>query len=100
MRTLAARVHTPGGPEVVKIEALDLPEPGAGEVQIRHTAIGLNFQDVYTRSGFYPAPRPTGLGTEAAGVVEKVGSGVTTFKAGDRVCYAGGRTTGSTIIVP
>ena len=95
MQSLAARVHAPGGPEVVKIEALDLPEPGAGEVQIRHTAIGFNFQDVYTRSGFYPAPMPTGLGTEAAGVVEKVGPGVTAFKAGDRVCYASGPALGA-----
>ncbi len=95
MHSLAARVHAPGGPEVVKIESLELPEPGAGEVQIRHTAIGFNFQDVYTRSGFYPAPMPTGLGTEAAGVVEKVGPGVSAFKAGDRVCYASGPALGA-----
>lgn len=95
MQSRAARVHAPGGPEAVKIEMLDLPEPGAGEVSIRHTAIGFNFQDVYTRSGFYPAPMPTGLGTEAAGVVEKVGTGVTDFKAGDRVCYASGPALGA-----
>jgi NADPH2:quinone reductase len=95
MQSKAARVHAPGGPDVVKIETLDLPEPGQGEVQIRHTAIGFNFQDVYTRSGFYPAPMPTGLGTEAAGVVEKVGPGVTAFKAGDRVCYASGPALGA-----
>ena len=95
MQAQAARVHAPGGPEVVKIETLELPEPGADEVQIRHTAIGFNFQDVYTRSGFYPAPMPTGLGTEAAGVVDKVGPGVTAFKAGDRVCYASGPALGA-----
>ena len=90
MQAKAVRVHAAGGPEVLKIESVNVPEPGAGEVLIRHTAIGFNFQDVYTRSGFYPAPMPTGLGTEAAGVVEKVGPGVTAFKAGDHVCYASG----------
>ena len=95
MQSKAARVHAPGAADAVKIEMIDLPEPGAGEVQIRHTAIGFNFQDIYTRGGFYPAPMPTGLGTEAAGVVEKVGTGVTAFKAGDRVCYASGPALGA-----
>ena len=95
MQSKAARVHAPGAADAVKIEMIDLPEPGAGEVQIRHTAIGFNFQDIYTRGGFYPAPMPTGLGTEAAGVVEKVGAGVTAFKAGDRVCYASGPALGA-----
>lgn len=95
MQSKAARVHAPGAADAVKIEMIDLPEPGAGEVQIRHTAIGFNFQDIYTRAGFYPAPMPTGLGTEAAGVVEKVGAGVTAFKAGDRVCYASGPALGA-----
>jgi NADPH2:quinone reductase len=67
-----------------------LPEPGAGEVLVRHTAIGLNYQDVYHRSGFYPLPLPSGIGTEAAGVVERVGPGVTDLRAGDRIVYAGG----------
>lgn len=84
------RIHEAGGPEVLKVEKLDLPDPGAGEVRIRHTAIGFNFQDIYTRSGQYAAPMPTGLGTEAVGVVEGVGAGVTDFKVGDRVCYASG----------
>ena len=95
MQATAVRLHAPGAPDVLKIELIDVPEPGAGEVLIRHTAIGFNFQDIYTRAGVYPAPMPTGLGTEAAGVVEKVGSGVTAFKAGDRVCYASGPVLGA-----
>lgn len=72
------------------METIDLPDPGTGEVQIRQTVVGLNYQDCYFRSGFYPAPLPGGVGTEAAGTVEKVGEGVTDFKVGDRVVYAGG----------
>jgi NADPH2:quinone reductase len=90
MKAKTIRIHSAGGPEVLKIEHVELPAPGAGEVTIRHTAIGFNFQDIYTRSGAYPAPMPTGLGTEAAGVVEEVGPGVSDFKPGDRVCYASG----------
>lgn len=86
----AVRIYETGGPEVLKIENLELPEPAQGEVRIRHTAIGLNFQDIYTRAGQYVAPLPTGLGTEAVGVIEGIGTGVTDFKAGDRVCYASG----------
>ena len=86
----AVRIYETGSPEVLKIENLELSEPAAGEVRIRHTAIGLNFQDIYTRSGQYAAPLPTGLGTEAVGVVEGLGAGVTDFKIGDRVCYASG----------
>ena len=86
----AVRIYSAGGPEVLKVENLELPDPAPGEVRIRHTAIGLNFQDIYARSGQYPAPMPTGLGTEAVGVVEGVGEGVTDFKVGDRVCYASG----------
>lgn len=77
------------------MEELDLPVPGPGEVQIRHTAIGFNFQDIYTRSGMYPAPMPTGLGTEAVGVVLAVGPGVSEFKPGERVCYASGPALGA-----
>lgn len=95
MKTQAVRFHAPGGPEVLKLEELDLPEPGAGEVRIRHTAIGLNFQDIYARSGAYPFPLPSGLGTEAAGVVEAVGPGVTEFQVGDRVCYISGPVLGA-----
>jgi NADPH2:quinone reductase len=89
-KTLVARVHQAGEPEVIKLEEANLADPGPGEVTIRHTAIGLNFQDIYMRSGLYPVQTPFGLGNEAAGVVEKVGSGVTDFKEGDRVCYASG----------
>ena len=95
MKYQAVRIHSTGGPEVLRLEQLDLPEPGPGEVQIRHTAIGFNYQDIYTRSGLYPAPLPTGLGTEAAGVVEKVGAGVSDFKPGNRVCYASGPALGA-----
>ncbi len=95
MKTQAVRFHAPGGPEVLKFEELDLPEPAAGEVRIRHTAIGLNFQDIYARSGAYPFPLPSGLGTEAAGVVEAVGPGVTDFQVGDRVCYISGPVLGA-----
>ncbi len=74
----------------MQIDTVDLPEPAPTEVLVRHTAIGLNFQDVYQRSGFYPLPLPSGVGTEAAGVVEQCGSLVAGFSVGDRVCYAGG----------
>jgi NADPH:quinone reductase len=90
MKAKTVRIHKAGGPEVLVVEQLDLPPPGDGEVTIRHTAIGFNFQDIYTRTGAYAAPLPSGLGTEAAGVVEKVGAGVIGFEVGDRVCYAGG----------
>lgn len=76
-----------GGPETMKVVAVELPEPAAGEVQLRQTAIGFNFIDVYQRKGVYPLPLPTGLGHEAAGVVEAVGPGVDQFKPGDRVVY-------------
>jgi NADPH2:quinone reductase len=84
------RFSAPGGPDVLKFETMALPEPAAGEVQVRHTAIGLNYQDTYHRSGFYPLPMPSGIGTEAAGVVERVGAGVTDLQVGDRIVYAGG----------
>lgn len=84
------RFTAPGAPEVMTLESVELPEPGPGEVQIRQTAIGLNFQEIYQRSGVYKMPSPSGLGNEAAGVVEKLGSGVTGFAPGERVCYGGG----------
>ncbi len=84
------RFTAPGGPEVMRLERVELPDPGPGEVQIRQTAIGLNFQEIYQRSGVYRMPSPSGLGNEAAGVVEKLGSGVTGFAPGERVCYGGG----------
>ncbi len=76
-----------GAPEKMQIVSAELPAPAAGEVQLRQTAIGLNFIDIYQRKGVYPLPLPTGLGHEAAGVVEAVGSGVETFNVGDRVAY-------------
>ena len=88
--TQAIRIHAFGGPEVLRWESVDLPAPDAGEAQIRHTAIGLNFIDTYHRDGLYPVPLPTVLGREAAGIVESVGSGVTDVVPGDRVVYTGG----------
>jgi len=84
------RFAAPGGPDVLKLETMTVPAPAPGEVLVRHTAIGLNYQDTYHRSGFYPLPLPSGVGTEAAGVVEAVGPGVTDLRAGDRIVYAGG----------
>lgn len=84
----AIRFHNPGGPEVMRLEDVDLAAPAAGEVQIRHSAIGLNYIDTYHRSGLYPLPLPHGLGMEGAGSVAAVGPGVGDFKAGDRVAYA------------
>jgi len=89
-RARVVRFTAPGGPEVMKLESVELPNPGPGEVQIRQTAIGLNFQEIYQRSGVYRMSSPSGLGNEAAGVVEKLGGGVTGFKPGERVCYGGG----------
>ncbi|CAM5207492.1 NADPH2:quinone reductase OS=Castellaniella defragrans OX=75697 GN=HNR28_000488 PE=4 SV=1 [Castellaniella defragrans] len=84
------RIHAQGGPEVLKVETVDIDPPGAGQALVRQTAIGLNYQDIYHRSGHYPLNLPSGLGTEAAGVVEQVGAGVTGLAPGDRVCYGGG----------
>lgn len=81
------RIHAFGGPDVLALESVDLPPPGAGEVLMRQTAIGFNYIDIYQRTGIYPLPLPTGLGHEAAGVVEAVGAGVTTVSVGDRVAY-------------
>jgi len=86
----AIRITETGGPDVLSLKDVDLPDPGTGEVRVRHTAIGLNYIDTYFRSGLYPAPLPCGLGLEAAGVVDAVGDGVTTLKAGDRVAYGTG----------
>ena len=82
------RIHTHGGPEVLRWEEVPAGEPGRGEVLIRHTAIGLNFIDVYERTGLYPGRLPLVPGREAAGVVEAVGRGVRTLVPGDRVAYA------------
>ncbi len=86
--TKAIRIHQTGGPETMVLEDIEVGQPGPGEVRIRHHAIGLNFIDVYFRSGLYPTPLPAGLGMEGAGVIEAVGEGVTHLKAGDRAAYA------------
>lgn len=90
IKSRAVRFDRFGGPEVLKFETVELPGPDQGEARIRHTAIGLNFIDTYHRTGLYPNPLPSGLGNEAAGVVEAVGPGVTELKPGSRVAYAGG----------
>ena len=89
MKTHAIRIHEYGGPDVLQYEEVELADPGPGEARVRHTAIGLNFIDTYHRTGLYPMDLPTGLGSEAAGIVEAVGEGVTEVKAGDRVVYTG-----------
>jgi len=86
----AIRVHKVGGPEVLQWEEVAVGDPGPGEVRLAHKAVGLNYIDTYHRTGLYPMPMPTGIGLEAAGVVEAVGAGVTQFKAGDRVAYCNG----------
>jgi NADPH2:quinone reductase len=83
------RIERHGGPEVMEWIELPMPTPGAGEVLLRQTAIGLNFVDVYQRTGLYPTSLPAVMGSEGAGVVEALGSGVTTVKVGDRVVYQG-----------
>jgi len=86
--TKAIRIHETGGPEVLRWEEVEVGKPGPGEVRLRHTAVGLNYIDVYHRNGLYPLPKlPVTLGREAAGVVEEVGPGVTSLQAGDRVAY-------------
>ena len=83
----AVRVYKTGGPEVLEMESLTVPLPDAGQLLVRHQAIGLNFIDTYYRSGLYEAELPTGMGNEAAGVIEAVGAGVDNFRVGDRIGY-------------
>src|SRR3954470_87716 len=80
----AIRFHKTGGPEVLQWDEVQVPQPGQGEAQIRHKAVGLNYIDTYHRTGLYPMPLPSGIGLEASGVVEAVGPEVSEFKAGDR----------------
>ncbi len=86
--TYAVRIHAPGGPEVMKFEEVTLPAPGPGQVLLRHTAIGLNYIDVYHRTGIYPVPLPATLGVEGAGVIEAIGPDVHDLAVGDHVAYA------------
>jgi NADPH2:quinone reductase len=85
----AIRMTRNGGPEVLELVDVEVGEPGPGEARVRHEAIGVNFIDVYFRTGLYPMTLPSGLGQEGAGVVEAIGEGVTEVKVGDRVAYAG-----------
>jgi NADPH2:quinone reductase len=86
----AIRFEKNGGPEVLQYVDVEVGAPGPGQAQVRHHAIGLNFIDCYVRSGLYPSPLPSALGTEGAGEVLAIGEGVTEVKVGDRVAYAGG----------
>jgi NADPH:quinone reductase len=83
----AIRFHQTGGPEVLKLETTEVGEPGPGQARVRHSYVAVNFIDVYFRTGRYPLPLPNGLGSDAVGVVEAVGSGVTDVRVGDRVGY-------------
>ncbi|MBW6496454.1 MAG: quinone oxidoreductase [Burkholderiaceae bacterium] len=87
--TKAIRIEQTGGPEVMKLVDIDLPAPDPQEVQVRHHAIGLNYIDVYFRTGLYPMPLPAGIGLEGAGVISAVGSEINHLRPGDRVAYAG-----------
>ncbi len=83
----AIRFHTTGGPEVLRLEEVAAGDPGPGEARVRHAAIGVNFVDIYHRTGLYPLPLPSGIGVEGAGIVEAVGANVAHVRAGDRVAY-------------
>lgn len=89
MKTNAIRIKEYGGPEVLNYEEVDLPALSSGEARINHTAIGLNFIDTYHRTGLYPMDLPTGIGSEAAGIVDEVAGDVKEIKVGDRVVYTG-----------
>jgi NADPH2:quinone reductase len=89
MRATQAYFETTGGPEVIQWREVDLPAPGAGEILVRHEAVGLNYIDTYFRSGLYPAALPSGIGMEAAGVIEAVGDGVSHLKVSQRVATFG-----------
>src|SRR6187402_2364531 len=85
----AVRFSEAGGPEVMRYESVEVGDPGAGQVRLRHVAVGLNYADTYFRNGTYPIPLPAGIGVEAAGVVQAVGPGVDHVAVGDRVTYTG-----------
>src|SRR6516225_5623994 len=83
----AIRFHETGGPEVLRLESIAVGEPGPGEARVRHTYVAVNFIDIYFRTGRYPLALPNGLGSDAVGVIEAVGPGVTDVRVGDRVGY-------------
>ncbi|RJF98201.1 quinone oxidoreductase family protein [Noviherbaspirillum saxi] len=85
----AVRFYEAGAPEVLRVEDVNVGEPGEGQVRLRHAAVGLNFADTYFRNGTYPIPLPNGMGVEASGVVEAICPGVTNVAVGDRVTYTG-----------
>ena len=87
MKTHAIILESQGGPEVMQLKTIEIAEPSQGEILIEQTAIGLNYMDVYQRSGYYKMQTPMHLGLEAAGTVIKLGSRVTHLNVGDRVCY-------------
>ncbi len=89
MKAHAIRIDKQGAPEVMQLQSVEVAAPGAGEVLLRQTVIGLNFMDVYLRGGQYPLPVPSGIGCEGTGVIEAIGSGVTGFALGERVAYGG-----------
>ena len=84
----AIEIKKNGGPEVLELKDIKLEDPKEGEVLIKHSAIGLNYIDTYHRSGLYPLPLPSGIGLEAAGIIEKVGKNVDDFKEGDKIVYS------------
>jgi NADPH:quinone reductase len=90
MQARAVRIAAQGGPDVMKVETVSLGDPSEDEALVRQTAIGINYLDVYHRSGYYNLPTPAGIGSEAVGVVERTGPRVVDLKVGDRVAYAGG----------
>jgi NADPH2:quinone reductase len=83
----AIRIEAPGGADKLRLDDVTLAPPGPGEIRVRHAACGINFIDIYQRTGLYPIPMPSGLGMEGAGTVESIGEGVTGFRAGERVGY-------------
>lgn len=85
----AVKFYQTGAPDVLRFEDVAVGAPGPGEAHVRHVAVGLNFADTYFRTGYYPAQLPSGIGVEAAGIVEAVGEGVTNVAPGDRVAYTG-----------